>query len=220
MDSVYQAMSLMDPLFHSIRLLKDPPIYFNALNSTMKVTSMVKYGGRSVPEIIDPVFAKTSQNARFLLSEYERFGLVFTKTRVYKFGHWAPCEQLYIYWLLIGWDPARAATPSLPPLLGSYTRGRYWSTNIDDISLWLPGHNFSSFPFSTKDISEPVPPALTGAAQLRVSGNSSGWYTVYISMDRTPIRANTLAFGLIKTDRLGWGHYIHKELWLFSFRKL
>jgi hypothetical protein len=41
-----------------------------------------------VPEIIDPVFAKTSQNARFLLSEYERFGLVFTKTRVYKFGHW------------------------------------------------------------------------------------------------------------------------------------
>jgi hypothetical protein len=40
-----------------------------------------------VPEIIDPVFAKTSQNARFLLSEYERFGLVFTKTRVYKFRH-------------------------------------------------------------------------------------------------------------------------------------
>ncbi len=39
-----------------------------------------------VPEIIDPVFAKTSQNARFLLSEYERFGLVFTKTGVYKFG--------------------------------------------------------------------------------------------------------------------------------------
>ncbi len=42
-----------------------------------------------MPEIIDPVFAKTSQNARFLLSEYERFGLVFTKTRVYKFGHWS-----------------------------------------------------------------------------------------------------------------------------------
>jgi hypothetical protein len=34
----------------------------------------------TVPEIIDPVFAKTSQNARFLLSEYERFGLVFAKT--------------------------------------------------------------------------------------------------------------------------------------------
>jgi hypothetical protein len=33
-----------------------------------------------LPEIIDPVFAKTSQNARFLLSENERFGLVFVKT--------------------------------------------------------------------------------------------------------------------------------------------
>jgi hypothetical protein len=33
-----------------------------------------------VHEIIDPVFAKTSQNARFLLSENERFGLVFMKT--------------------------------------------------------------------------------------------------------------------------------------------
>jgi hypothetical protein len=30
--------------------------------------------------MIDPVFAKTSQNARFLLSENERFGLVFAKT--------------------------------------------------------------------------------------------------------------------------------------------
>jgi hypothetical protein len=35
---------------------------------------------RPVPEIIDPVFTKTSQNARFLLSENERFGLVFVKT--------------------------------------------------------------------------------------------------------------------------------------------
>jgi hypothetical protein len=33
-----------------------------------------------VPEIIDHVFAKTSQYARFLLSENERFGLVFVKT--------------------------------------------------------------------------------------------------------------------------------------------
>jgi hypothetical protein len=29
---------------------------------------------------VDPVFTKTSQNARFLLSENERFGLVFVKT--------------------------------------------------------------------------------------------------------------------------------------------
>ncbi len=34
----------------------------------------------TAPEIIDPVFAKNSQNARFLLSENERFGLVFVKT--------------------------------------------------------------------------------------------------------------------------------------------
>jgi hypothetical protein len=33
-----------------------------------------------VLEIIDHVFAKTSQNARFLLSENERFGIVFVKT--------------------------------------------------------------------------------------------------------------------------------------------
>ena len=33
-----------------------------------------------MPEIIDPVFAKTSQNARFLLSENEHFGHVFVKT--------------------------------------------------------------------------------------------------------------------------------------------
>ncbi len=40
----------------------------------------VSSGNTTVPEIIDPVFAKTSQNARFLLSENERFGLVFVKT--------------------------------------------------------------------------------------------------------------------------------------------
>jgi hypothetical protein len=42
-----------------------------------------------VPEIIDPVLAKTSLKRSFSMTEYERFGLVFTKTRVYKFGHWA-----------------------------------------------------------------------------------------------------------------------------------
>jgi hypothetical protein len=52
-----------------------------------------RFFGFSVPEIIDHVFAKTSQYARFLLSENERFGLVFVKTgsinsgTVYKFGH-------------------------------------------------------------------------------------------------------------------------------------
>jgi hypothetical protein len=47
-----------------------------------------------VPEIIDPVFVKTNQNARFLLSENERFGLVFVKTGVYKFGH---CSKQFIH---------------------------------------------------------------------------------------------------------------------------
>jgi hypothetical protein len=41
----------------------------------------------SVPEIIDLVFAKTSSKRSFSMTEYERFGLVFPKTRVYKFGH-------------------------------------------------------------------------------------------------------------------------------------
>jgi hypothetical protein len=42
----------------------------------------------AVPEIIDTVFAKTSPKRSFSMTEYERCGLVFTKTRVYKFGHW------------------------------------------------------------------------------------------------------------------------------------
>jgi hypothetical protein len=43
--------------------------------------------------IIDPVFAKTSQNARFLLSENERFGLVFVKTGSINSG--TDAESLY-----------------------------------------------------------------------------------------------------------------------------
>jgi hypothetical protein len=34
----------------------------------------------AVPEIIDPVFAKTSPKRSFCMTENERFGLVFTKT--------------------------------------------------------------------------------------------------------------------------------------------
>ncbi len=41
----------------------------------------------AVPEIIDTVFAKTSPKRSFSMTEYERLGIVFTKTRVYKFGH-------------------------------------------------------------------------------------------------------------------------------------
>jgi hypothetical protein len=41
-----------------------------------------------VLEIIDTVFAETSLKCSFSMTEYDRFGLVFMKTRVYKFGHW------------------------------------------------------------------------------------------------------------------------------------
>ncbi len=41
----------------------------------------------AVSEIIDTVFAKTSPKCSFSMTEYARFRLVFTKTRVYKFGH-------------------------------------------------------------------------------------------------------------------------------------
>ncbi len=34
-----------------------------------------------MPEFIDPVFAKTSPKRSFSMTENERFGLVFTKTR-------------------------------------------------------------------------------------------------------------------------------------------
>jgi len=37
-------------------------------------------GDTSVPEFIDPVFAKTSPKRSFSMTEYERFGLVFAKT--------------------------------------------------------------------------------------------------------------------------------------------
>jgi hypothetical protein len=50
-------------------------LLLNSLRIRIRVLSFTP-----VPEIIDPVFAKTSQNARFLLSENERFGLVFVKT--------------------------------------------------------------------------------------------------------------------------------------------
>jgi hypothetical protein len=58
-----------------------------------------------VHEIIDTVFAKTSPKRSFSMTEYERFGLVFTKTRVYKFGQrnqgnstlHSPVLQLYFY---------------------------------------------------------------------------------------------------------------------------
>jgi hypothetical protein len=45
-------------------------------------------GMTPVPEIINLVFANTSPKRSFSMTEYEPSGLVFTKTLVYKFGHW------------------------------------------------------------------------------------------------------------------------------------
>ncbi len=59
----------------------------------------------SLPEIIDPVFAKTSPKRSFSMTENERFGLVFTKTQVYKFGHWTDIYLQFCWlfpFLLIG----------------------------------------------------------------------------------------------------------------------
>jgi hypothetical protein len=62
----------------------------------------------TVPEIIDPVFAKTSPKRSFCLTENERFGLVFGKTGFINSGT-----------VLLAETPA---TLPLPPHLGSYTR--------------------------------------------------------------------------------------------------
>jgi hypothetical protein len=55
----------------------------------------LKTPSNPVPEIIDTVFAKTSPKRSFSMTEYERFGLVFTKTRVCKFGHWCVSKSRY-----------------------------------------------------------------------------------------------------------------------------
>jgi hypothetical protein len=51
----------------------------------------------TVPKIIDRVFAKTSPKRSFSMTEYERFGLVFTKTRVYQFRHSSVWKQLFLF---------------------------------------------------------------------------------------------------------------------------
>jgi hypothetical protein len=65
------------------------------------MNAFAAYSGfhRPVPKILDTVFAKTSPKRWFSMTEYERFGLFFTKTRVYKFGH---CFILFENLLLLG----------------------------------------------------------------------------------------------------------------------
>jgi hypothetical protein len=54
-------------------------------NHTQKLLFFYKFI-KFVPEIIDPVFVKTSPIRSFSMTENKSFGLVFTETRVYKFG--------------------------------------------------------------------------------------------------------------------------------------
>jgi hypothetical protein len=56
------------------------PFIAIAVKVLVQLKNLFMLNGSPVPKIKDPVFAKTSQNARFLLSENERFGLVFVKT--------------------------------------------------------------------------------------------------------------------------------------------
>jgi hypothetical protein len=69
--------SRMEPKDQKVCMLVHKLSYWNA---QLKVQC-------TVPEIINPVFAKTRSIRSVSMTEYDRLGLVFTKTRVYKFGH-------------------------------------------------------------------------------------------------------------------------------------
>jgi hypothetical protein len=51
-----------------------------------------------VPEIINPVFAKTSPKRSFCITENERFGLVFVKTGSINSGTGLSFQTLVILW--------------------------------------------------------------------------------------------------------------------------
>ncbi len=82
---------------HGLSIISLTKSYFDHLfviESPLKLRALAEKkkteqhrGHSPVPEIIDPVFTKTSPKRSFSMSEHERFGLVFTKTRVYKIGH-------------------------------------------------------------------------------------------------------------------------------------
>ena len=54
---------------------------WSRLENMLKAEQIRKHiKSEAVPEIIDPVFAKTSLKRLFSMTEYERFGLVFAKS--------------------------------------------------------------------------------------------------------------------------------------------
>ncbi len=82
-----------------------------------------------VPEIIDPVFTKTSQNARFLLSENERFGLVFVKTGSINSGTVVNLSKLAASSSFCLWIYSASALHSLLSLKFSPKSVSPWSTS-------------------------------------------------------------------------------------------
>ncbi len=113
------------------------PIFFVLCSTNGLAALAVQYESKlprhtTVPEIIDPVFAKSSQNARFLLSENQRFGLVFVKTgsinsgtllSVHASERLRECEAvvivstLYIYYIALLSGNSNMTDQYLPPLL-------------------------------------------------------------------------------------------------------
>ncbi len=67
---------------------------------------------------------------------YECYSIIRYVTSYVKYGVrspkiiWAPCAQLY--------SLAETLQPSSSPRMWAQIRGRCWSSNIDDISLWPP----------------------------------------------------------------------------------
>ncbi len=117
-----------------------------------------------VPEIIDPVFAKTSQNAGFLLSENERFGLVFVKTGSINSGtgnihsnvaRWHILYSISANWRNCGYNTTTVLYCALP-LTNEYTVWLSTYLPVSSINIvctvlnctwpladWLPTYSFS-----------------------------------------------------------------------------
>ncbi len=72
----------------------------------------------TVPEIIGPVFAKTSPKRSFSMTKNERFGLVFLKTGSINSG----TDKGKGYKELIPWDQCLGVKPHGPPLQGKFTK--------------------------------------------------------------------------------------------------
>ncbi len=85
--------------------------------------------------------------------------------------------------VLIGWNPA---TSSLPPRIWTRIRGRYWSTKIDDISLW---------PLLSTIIADPDPHYMS----CWICSRCSVYDTMYIlNFIKSPFETK-LCFWLIRT---------------------